>query len=655
MKKYIFKISITVFLVLTMHSNLTGQTCIQCDENSNASGNYASVMGMSTTATYDMAFAGGFNSHANGFFAFAFGNQVTALGANTLAIGNYIQTAATGAMVLGCGPNVTSPLINNKSNSFMIGFNSTKPTFLVTKAIGNDRTGKIGIGDIPEPQAKLHIIGDNDPVHMDENASLFIESKGSYFSTIWLGDKNHSIKTMPGSNFFFNGGNNDFVFENGNIGVGISNPVEALEVNGNIKQSSGYKIETEQIISQSEKGLQLYNFAHQGIFISERGTIGINNPKPATTLDVNGKIKTTSLQIPDPAPDVSGEGIEGNLLQSYDSYGNTRWVPQSSIDDGDWVKTNDNIYHMDGKVGIGTSQPGYKLEVAGDLKFTGNLFDADGLFKTGKWDKNGNDQIYYNDGNVGIGTDTPDNTLEVKGTTVLDFNQGNTAGNALILKSGDEQLKIMDIGDGDYGIIGNQANNTYIKAFSNDSTNGASIFLNKNGNVGINNENPAFAVDVNGDISLSGQILQNGIPFKKGVWEVNDNDIYYNQGRVGIGTTGYDDFKLAVNGKIIAEELKIIESVPESDFVFYDDYSLKSLSEVESYIKQHKHLPEVPSAAEFKENGYGVGEMDDLLLRKVEELTLYLIEQQKTVENQQRIIEKQQEDIGILKKLIEKK
>jgi len=49
------------------------------------------------------------------------------------------------------------------------------------------------------------------------------------------------------------------------------------------------------------------------------------------------------------------------------------------------------------------------------------------------------------------------------------------------------------------------------------------------------------------------------------------------------------------------------------------------LSEVKQFILENKHLPEVPSAAEFKENGYNIGEMDDLLLRKVEELTLHII------------------------------
>lgn len=80
-----------------------------------------------------------------------------------------------------------------------------------------------------------------------------------------------------------------------------------------------------------------------------------------------------------------------------------------------------------------------------------------------------------------------------------------------------------------------------------------------------------------------------------------------------------------------ATEVQIVNSseLPRSDYVFEEDYKLRTLEEVEQFVKTNKHLPEVPSAAEFKENGYSVGEMDDVLLRKVEELTLYMIELKK--------------------------
>ncbi|MFX8657140.1 hypothetical protein ABTM30_19840, partial [Acinetobacter baumannii] len=68
-----------------------------------------------------------------------------------------------------------------------------------------------------------------------------------------------------------------------------------------------------------------------------------------------------------------------------------------------------------------------------------------------------------------------------------------------------------------------------------------------------------------------------------------------------------------------------------ADFVFKPNYKLASLSELETYIKEHQHLPEVPTENEIKENGVDIGDTQILLLKKVEELTLYLIEQNKSV------------------------
>jgi hypothetical protein len=125
----------------------------------------------------------------------------------------------------------------------------------------------------------------------------------------------------------------------------------------------------------------------------------------------------------------------------------------------------------------------------------------------------------------------------------------------------------------------------------------------------------------------------------------------YGNGSVGIGfITTYDSghyknqgYKLAVNGGILCEEVKVVTDVPDADYVFEGDYSLVPLSEVEDYIKENRHLPNIPSAQEFKDSGYKVGEMDGMLLRKVEELTLYAIEQQKLIEALQKQIEELKE------------
>ncbi len=77
---------------------------------------------------------------------------------------------------------------------------------------------------------------------------------------------------------------------------------------------------------------------------------------------------------------------------------------------------------------------------------------------------------------------------------------------------------------------------------------------------------------------------------------------------------------------IEAKEVKI-SSAPGADFVFSADYPLRGLDQVESFIKEHKHLPDIPSAAEMEASGVNLAEMNKLLLQKIEELTLYSIEQ----------------------------
>lgn len=110
--------------------------------------------------------------------------------------------------------------------------------------------------------------------------------------------------------------------------------------------------------------------------------------------------------------------------------------------------------------------------------------------------------------------------------------------------------------------------------------------------------------------------------------------------------------KLYVNGSMMATEVNVAEVVNWSDYVFHDNYNLPKLNEVEKFISINKHLPSIPSEADIKENGINLGEMDALLLKKIEELTLYTIDQQKLLDKQNELLQQQQQEIEKLKAAI---
>lgn len=129
------------------------------------------------------------------------------------------------------------------------------------------------------------------------------------------------------------------------------------------------------------------------------------------------------------------------------------------------------------------------------------------------------------------------------------------------------------------------------------------------GKVGVKNDNPKYELDINGTI--------------------RSNSILVTDGNMGIGTTNPQN-KLDVNGTIRAKEIKVDSDW--ADFVFKKDYKLPTLGEVKKHIAEKGTLPGIPSESDVKANGVSLGEVNALLLQKIEELTLYVIKQQEEIE-----------------------
>jgi hypothetical protein len=113
-------------------------------------------------------------------------------------------------------------------------------------------------------------------------------------------------------------------------------------------------------------------------------------------------------------------------------------------------------------------------------------------------------------------------------------------------------------------------------------------------------------------------------------------------GKVGINIdnsfTGDYDYTLAVKGGVLTSEVYVKEVEEWHDYVFSDDYTLMPLDELENYVKNQKHLPDLPTESEIVDKGYNMAEMDGILLKKIEELTLYAIDLQRQLRIQQETI-----------------
>lgn len=273
-----------------------------------------------------------------------------------------------------------------------------------------------------------------------------------------------------------------------------------------------------------------------------------------------------------------------------------------------------NVFPDNGGIGIGTTNPQAKLDILSSYET--NRSKALKMFYVGSWGYvpyandyrfidiesseggkvlqvngyglgvgfdppiiNSTDKLYVN-GNVGIGTNTPENgenwkrVLEVKGDI-----------NAKLLVS----------------------SNTVSSGLWTHDT---SIYGTSGGSMVGTQSNHPFSIITNKSAKM----------------------VITPDGNVGIGTPSPRE-KLSVNGNIRALEIKV-ETKDWPDYVFEDHYVLKPLAEVASYIKINKRLPELPAATEVETGGVDLGQINKLLVKKVEELTLYLIEKDTQLNDQ---------------------
>ncbi len=348
-----------------------------------------------------------------------------------------------------------------------------------------------------------------------------------------------------------------------------------------------------------ETGTNTRDFSKTKMYINEAGNVGIGTTSPKNKLEVRGGIMSSYSDDRYLSMFNSGDG------NSYFNYigGSTSSRIGFQIDGASKMSIMNN-----GNVGIGTTNPDSKLRIQGNHSLARFKTDDDGFFeiqatRSTESSKNANLK------------------LSSQGDIILDPNAFGTTGNVGI------------------GTI-----SPTLKLHIKDPEGGAALGIERGGKIW------RFDIQHTGD----------NLFLRNSTGETGNVFTFTKYGKLGIGTNSPDEM-LTVKGKIHAEEVRVDLSVP-ADYVFEKyytgksklkaDYTMPTLEEVEAFTKANNHLPSVPSAKQIQEEGLHLKEMTNLLLQKVEELTLYTIEQEKQLKKQATLLEAQQKEIQTLKERI---
>lgn len=260
-------------------------------------------------------------------------------------------------------------------------------------------------------------------------------------------------------------------------------------------------------------------------------------------------------------------------------------------------------------------------------------------------------------GNVGIGTETPSN-LQGWGK-VLDVAGAN---HSKILATSENSAYRVGIFShnaewyGGGGFVGTETNHN-LHFLTNYNV---KMSVLTNGNIGIGTTNPqqklvvsnnsaeGFEVYLDPAASVVGLQSYNRTTYGYSKMQLDASQFSFMYGKVGIGKLNPSN-ELDVNGTIHSKEVKV-DMQGWSDFVFKKEYKLQTLAEVEKHINEKGHLENIPSEEEVLKNGISLGEMNAKLLQKIEEMTLYIIEQEKKNNKQSEEIEKSNKQIELLQK-----
>jgi hypothetical protein len=489
----------------------------------------------------------------------------------------------------------------------------------------------------------------------------------------------------------------------GSIGIGTAAPISKLQVTGAAVTGT---------IATSYDDILVENTTNAGITIrsndASTSALRFNSPGSNTTgfgLLV-GDYTNTKMQVGTNLANGKLEFLTGNFVSAATMLANGNFgvgttFPYSRFQASSTSGQNGMILGSPAGVGLTVSNNNNAYGLNFGVHTNGMSWIQAGRLDTGTTPYNL--ALQSAGGNVGIGTTAPISKLHVAATNVTVVTAVETIET---IGEGGRPYTLYKAENGNYGYVGYGINASdvmsvfnYKNAALQFGTNSAPrMSIDNAGGVSIGTSSSKGSLLIKGNdaiLSLEGtdhsyiqffpQTMAGGrkgylgFPnanstnliitndFTNGSITLRNNSInalvVNSSGQIGINaTTIPTDYKLAVGGNIIAEKVKVKKRVGGvwPDYVFSPDYKLPSLEQVEKFTKENSHLPEIPSAKEIENEGQDLGEMNRLLLKKVEELTLYLIDLKKQSDKQSNMLENQskkiaEQDIEIGKLKINKK
>lgn len=357
------------------------------------------------------------------------------------------------------------------------------------------------------------------------------------------------------------------ISEQGNVGIGTTTPTEKLQVSGRVR------IDSTLVVSDS---VTMTSSASVGEDLKVNGNLYLPNIPVLSSIHDEYILLTNSEGL----TEKSSLSELNNILYSKNCSA-VGGVVQSPT----WANGPNKLFSEcpEVRVGIGTANPAYSLDVLGSSKILGHLWTQASL-------------------SVGA-NENPFSKLNLVNTNKTAAIQVNTVGNTKPY----QRLMYFEYDNTDTKILEVQNTTSGYTAFS----------LKSNGEMDIHNgTTPIFHLGTDG--------------------------------RLVIRNNTMETFRIESNGMVRARKVKV-DSEIWPDYVFEKNYKLLPLDELEIYLQQNKHLPSVPSEKQIKEEGIDLAEINVKMMEKIEELTLYLIQQNKELEKQNKELEKLKAEMELLK------